>query len=409
VNADVVIIGGGAAGYFAAANLNRSDEPRKIVLIESGNRPLTKVRISGGGRCNVTYHELDIQRLSQNYPRGGRELIGAFSRFQPGDMIDWLNDRGVPTKVEPDGRVFPLSDDSGTIVRCLQTGAQQRGVSVITGKKVRRIQPGDESFQVVYADGESIQSKFVLLATGSHPSGHRLAKELGHHIVPSVPSLFTFNINDPRLKDLAGVSFPKIRIRFNLGGKTFEQEGALLITHWGLSGPAILKSSAWAARELSDAGYQGKLTLDFASTESEEQVRNLILQLLRDNPKKDLSRLPVPWVPKRYWKQLIQELFGEGLRCSEVSRKAVDLITGEIRRAEFEYEGKSTNKDEFVTAGGVELRDIDFRTMESRIQPRLFFAGEILDIDGVTGGFNFQNAWTTAYLCASAINSRLSC
>lgn len=408
MDADIMIIGGGAAGFFAAANLDSSHVKDGILLLEAGNRLMTKVRISGGGRCNVTHHEFDIRRLSEYYPRGGRELKGAFSRFQPRDLIAWLRDRGVATKIESDGRIFPVSDDSGTVIHCLREQAKRQGTRILTGKQVKTLTCSDEGFTAECSGGETLSSRYILIATGSHPSGYALAKAMGHSIVPPVPSLFTFKISDVRLEKLAGVSFSQVGLQLRCGGRTVKQQGALLITHWGLSGPAILKCSAWAARELHECDYQGHISIDFAPAETEETVRATLEKLLGEHPEKALSGLTLPWFPKRYWRQLTEQICGSGIRCAEVSRKMLALLVNEIRRADFSFSGKSTNKDEFVTAGGVELREVDFATMESKFHPGLFFAGEILNVDGVTGGFNFQNAWTTAFLCASTINLRLT-
>lgn len=408
MNVDVVIIGGGAAGFFTGANIEVDASSPDILLIEAGNKPLTKVSISGGGRCNVTHKEFDIERLSQFYPRGNRELRSVFSRFQPRDMIEWLNKRGVRTKTEEDGRVFPASDDSGTIIRCLQKEAYDRGVRLLTGKRVQFIEKTEDRFCIRFSKGEDpVFPRFVVLATGSHPGGHRLAANLGHKIIPPVPSLFTFNISDARLNGLAGLSFQNVMLRLSIGGKMFVQRGPILITHWGLSGPAILKCSAWAARELNENQYMGEITINFAPDETHENVSTLLHELLRENAQKKMAKLSVPWFPKRYWQQLIGSFCDSGLKCSQTSKKIIRKITSEIIDVTFKFTGKSTNKDEFVTAGGVDLLEVNFKTMQSKLQPHLFFAGEVLNIDGLTGGFNFQNAWSTAHICAKTIEGRL--
>ena len=408
MDADVVIVGGGAAGFFAAANLKADWKSGGVVLLEAGNRVMDKVRISGGGRCNVTHHQFDIRRLSEHYPRGGRELRGAFSRFQPRDMIDWLASKGVATKVEADGRVFPVSDDSGTIIHCLRNEAEKQGVRVMLQRRVKFLRVEPEGFEISCNREETIKCRYLLLATGGHVFGYQLAESLGHNVIPPVPSLFTFNIKDTRLADLAGISFPNVSLRIDCGKRIPEQQGGLLITHWGLSGPAVLRSSAWAARELHANHYQGNLIINFAPDEKEDQLREKLQRLLSEQPGKELRGLQLPWFPRRYWRQLVEHLLREDIRCAEISKKNLNLLIDQIRRAEFRFSGKSTNKDEFVTAGGVSLREIDFGTMESRICPGLYFAGEILDIDGITGGFNFQNAWTTAFICAQDVNFRSS-
>lgn len=336
---DLVVVGGGAAGFFAAINAKEAHPAARVLLLEKTLQPLAKVRISGGGRCNVTHGCFDPRKLVENYPRGRLELLGPFSRFQPEDTCKWFESRGVRLKMEDDGRMFPVSDSSETIVQCLMNEAKRLGVVVRLGAGVERIEKGF----LIHLKGEVIEAKALILATGSSKKGWEMAKSLGHTLVEPVPSLFTFNCPTSPLLDLAGISVPDGRIAIE--GTKFEARGPILLTHWGFSGPAPLRLSAFAARWLHERNYQATLLIDWG-----ESV-----------PKNLAKKLPIP---------------------------------------RFLLDGKTTFKYEFVTAGGILLKEVNFKTFESKIVPGLFFAGEILDIDGVTGGFNFQNAWTSAWLAS---------
>lgn len=339
----VIIIGGGAAGIFAAAQCKHCE----VIVLEKTRQLLSKVRISGGGRCNVTHAEFDPKKLVEHYPRGRKELLGPFHRFQPKDTIAWFEEQGVALKTEKDGRMFPTTDRSETIIACLLNAAKHADIRTEHG--VSKVEKQGDGFVVYLEKGGSLACDYLVLATGSNPKGHELATSLGHTIVSPVPSLFTFNIPTSPLLDLPGIVAKDVELSLS----NFKQRGDLLLTHWGFSGPAALKLSAWAARDLHACNYQTTLTVHW--------------------PKN---------VPMNLRKRLI------------------------ATHSEFAVEGKTTYKQEFVTCGGVDLKEIDFRTMESRIAANLFFTGEVLNIDGVTGGFNFQNAWTTAFLAASAINSK---
>lgn len=408
----VIVIGGGAAGFFGAIACAEAHPHTQVTLIEGGRTPLAKVRISGGGRCNVTHHCFDAARLVQSYPRGGKELRGAFTRFQPKDTVVWFESRGVRLKTEDDGRMFPVTDNSETIVNCLMEEARQLGVKLLTNtlvKSVKRVVNSSDrtSFEVSLKTGEKLSCDRLLIATGSNPLGYQFAKELGHEIEPLVPSLFTFNIRDRRLENLAGVSVENVSICLLDKGKKFlEQKGALLITHWGVSGPAVLKLSAWGARFLYEHNYQAHLQINWLPEYNFETLRQVLLTFKTDNAKrKILSYFPL-FVPKRLWQQLVTFVgIDPQTSWAELSKKSLENLVRELTQGQYQIQGKGVFKEEFVTCGGVKLKEVDFKTMESKISSGLYFAGEVLNIDGITGGFNFQSAWTTAWLAGNAMGN----
>lgn len=397
---EIGVIGGGAAGFFGAITAAEANPQARVTLFEAAAEPLGKVRISGGGRCNVTHHCFDPAQLVRHYPRGGRALRGAFSRFQPQDTIHWFGDRHVPLKTEADGRMFPTTDDSATIVHCLTRTAQALGVNVRLKTPVRHIEPG---WRLRLKDGDW-QGDCLLIATGSSPLGYRWVKELGHTLVPPVPSLFTFKVSDRRLAGLAGVSVPAAMLQLGTGKTKLQQTGPLLITHWGLSGPAVLKLSAWGARLLHDAGYQMPLIINWCPGENLETILRLLKTVKEEHPKRKLSTTsPVP-LPKRLWQSLLSAgVTNPDQPWATVAKGEMRAIALQLTQGQYAITGKGIFKEEFVTCGGVSLKEIDFKTMASRIHPGLYFAGEILDVDGVTGGFNFQNAWTTGWLAGQAM------
>ena len=403
----VVVIGGGAAGFFGAIACAKTHPHTQVTLLEASRQLLAKVRISGGGRCNVTHACFEPAGLVQNYPRGGKALRGAFSRFQSKDTVSWFGDRGVKLKTEPDGRMFPVTDDSETIVDCLIQAARSTGVKVRTGAAVVSVSRQTNEFEILLKSGEILQCDRVLLATGSSHIGYQIAKSLGHQIEPPVPSLFTFNVLDSKLRDLAGVSV-NAQLRLSLDGKTqLEQSGPLLITHWGLSGPAVLKLSAWGARMLHDCRYQATLLINWLPQYNPEVLRQKLLLVKSESPKKAIAVHRGIDLPHRLWQYLVARVgISEADRWAELSNKALNLLILELSQGQYLIQGKGVFKEEFVTCGGVNLKEVNFKTMESRCCPSLYFAGEILDIDGVTGGFNFQSAWTTAYLAGQAMGSR---
>lgn len=411
----IIVIGGGAAGFFSAITCAQTYPQARVTLLEAGRQLLAKVRISGGGRCNATHACFDPAILVQNYPRGGKALRGAFTRFQPRDTVEWFASHSVTLKTEADGRMFPVTDDSATIVNCLIRAAEDAGVNICTGDAVVSVnkltledwhggraitkEPG---FEIELKSGERLKCDRVILATGSNPSGFKWAKHLGHTIESPVPSLFTFNISDRRIEDLAGVSVANAKVK--LPEAKLEQSGPLLITHWGLSGPAVLKLSAWGARFLHDRHYRASLLINWLPQYNPEVLRQQLLGVKSQlSQRLVVSSCPFP-IPRRLWERLTSAIgIDEPKRWADIPNKTLDRLLQELVQGEYQIAGKGAFKEEFVTCGGVNLKEVDFKTMESRRCPGLYFAGEILDIDGVTGGFNFQSAWTTAWLAGSAI------
>ncbi|WP_448596492.1 NAD(P)/FAD-dependent oxidoreductase [Thermoleptolyngbya sp.] len=403
----ILIIGGGAAGFFGAIAAAESCPQARVLLLEAAREPLGKVRISGGGRCNVTHACFDPAVLVQHYPRGGKALRGAFTRFQPRDTVAWFQRRGVVLKTEADGRMFPTTDDSATIVDCLMRAAEAAGVQVKTGAAVTAVVRDEREFGVQLRGGGTLRGDRLLLATGSSPQGHRIAQALGHTLEPPVPSLFTFNVPESALRDLAGVSVESAQVRVKIADqKPLTQTGPLLITHWGLSGPAVLKLSAWGARALHDCGYRAIAQIHWLPAHPTEQVRQILQQTKTDWGKRVVRAAAPPQLPlpRRLWNYLGDRAqISPDQRWADLSKTQLHRLLQELTQSQHEISGKGVFKEEFVTCGGVSLKEVDFKTMESRLCPGLYFAGEILDIDGVTGGFNFQSAWTTGWLAGRAI------
>ena len=404
---NVIVIGGGAAGFFGAIACASANPQLKVTLLEAGGKPLAKVRISGGGRCNVTHHCFDPARLVEHYPRGGKALRGAFTRFQPKDTVQWYEERGVKLKTEPDGRMFPVTDSSETIINCLMQAAEQAKVDLRTGVGVKTVRHFDSEnrsyFQVELKNGR-LECDRLLIATGSNPLAYRWAKNLGHKIESSVPSLFTFNIKDPRLQGLAGVSVTDALVKMGSGKNKIEQTGALLITHWGVSGPAVLKLSAWGARFLYDLKYDSSLQINWLPEHNPESLKQVFTEFKQTNPKKKIINYCPVKLPKRLWQSFVNYVEVKPDKVwLEISKKELNKLVAEITQGQYEIKGKGVFKDEFVTCGGVSLKEVNFKTMESKKCPGLYFAGEVLDIDGVTGGFNFQSAWTTSWIAGQAI------
>ena len=398
----VVVIGGGAAGFFGAIACAEAYPEKRVILLEKARQVLSKVRISGGGRCNVTHACFESQLLVQNYPRGHKALRGPFSRFQPKDTIQWFQTRGVELKIEADGRMFPITDNSETIIQCFLSEIKRVGVDLRTEWGVESIQKKENQFLIISTKGESILADKVLMATGSTPKVYQWLENLGHRPIPAVPSLFTFHISDFSLDHLAGISVPKAMVK--IANTSLEQQGPLLITHWGFSGPAILKLSAWGARFLHEKNYKGTLIVNWLPELSQEALKEKLLQSKKESPQKLIvNECPFDFA-KNLWKALLLLAeIPESLKWVNLSHKQVSQMTFILQQGHFQIDGKSTYKDEFVTCGGINLDEVNFKTMESRLCPGLYFAGEILDIDGVTGGFNFQNAWTTSWVAAQSI------
>jgi predicted Rossmann fold flavoprotein len=404
----IVVIGGGAAGFMGAIACAEAHPHAQVTLLEAGREPLAKVRISGGGRCNVTHACFEPAVLVQNYPRGGKALRGAFSRFQPKDTIEWFRQRQVVLKTEADGRMFPTTDDSATIADCLLETARYAGVKLFTSATVKAIEKVGEQFHVTLKSGQVLLADRVLMATGGSPQGYALVKGLGHTIESPVPSLFTFNIKDDRIADLAGVSVSPVAVKLQAGEQKLEQTGPLLITHWGMSGPAILKLSAWGARALHDAGYKATLTVNWLPNHHPETLKKELLMVKGQLSKRAIATSCPVMMPRRLWESLIITAgITPQTRWAELSSKALNLLIQELLQGQYQVRGKGVFKEEFVTCGGICLKEVDFKTMMSKVVSGLYFAGEILDIDGVTGGFNFQSAWTTGWLAGQAMGQSI--
>lgn len=397
---DVIIIGGGAAGFFAAINVAEQNPDLKVVILERGKEVLTKVKVSGGGRCNVTHAEFIPKELTLNYPRGEKELLGPFHQFMTGDTIAWFEKRGVDLKIEEDGRMFPVSNSSQTIIDCFLNEADAHGVEILMNHSVKSIKPVNKSYKIETIQGE-FTSKKILIATGSNPKIWTLLENLGHTISPPVPSLFTFNITDERIQDIPGVVASHVEVK--VLGTDLWSEGPLLITHWGLSAPSILKLSAFGALELAKRHYKFQIEVNFIRQPFNECIESL-KALKQELAKKTVYKSTSFGLPKRLWHKLV---FASGIavetRWADLNKNQLENLSGQLTRAVFQVDGKSTFKEEFVTAGGINLKEVNFKTFESKLCNNMYFAGEVLNIDAVTGGFNFQNAWTGAFIAAKSM------
>ncbi|WP_375446740.1 NAD(P)/FAD-dependent oxidoreductase [uncultured Fibrella sp.] len=399
----LAIIGGGAAGFFGAIAAAEADPTATVTIYEKGRQVLQKVRVSGGGRCNVTHACFDHKKLVTHYPRGDRWLRPLLTQFDTATTVRWFEGRGVPLKTEADGRMFPTTDSSETIIDCLLGTARKLGIRIQTSCGVERLEPLATGGYVLHLlTGERTQADRVLVATGGYPQApsYGWMPEQAEPLQSPVPSLFTFNTPDNPLLDLAGVSVPMARVQ--VVGTKQQQSGPLLITHWGFSGPAVLKLSAWAARDLANCGYRFTLRINWLPDKNEDQLRVVMGTFRQQHPKKQVTSQNPVGLPARLWEAFCAEAgVTEGLRWADLPGKMQNRLIERIGNSQFAVAGKSTFKDEFVTCGGISLGAIDPQTLESHAHPGLFFAGEVLDVDGVTGGFNFQNAWTTGYVAGT--------
>ncbi|GAA5037742.1 flavoprotein [Marivirga lumbricoides] len=402
--ADIIIIGAGAAGIFAAINVAEANPGKKVLVVEKSSKLLAKVKVSGGGRCNVTNTCKEPGELIKNYPRGNKKLKKAFAEFGTTDTVNWFSERGVELHAEADGRMFPITNNSQTIIDCLLKACDKYKVEIITRANIETIEKLESSFQLTANANQLFECEKLLISTGGSNKieGYSWLEKLGHSINPPVPSLFTFNLTDKSITELSGLSVPDAEVK--IAGTKLSHRGPLLITHWGLSGPAVLKLSAWGARVLQEKEYQYTVLVNWISGNKEPEVRKMREEFQQENPLKKVAGTPPFQLPKRLWEYLSAKSgIDPELRWNNFSGKNFNKLVNSLVCDEYTASGKTTFKEEFVTCGGVKLGEVNMETLESRICPGLYFAGEVLDIDGVTGGFNFQAAWTTAYLAAKAM------
>ena len=401
---DLIVIGGGAAGFMSAITASENGL-KKIKILESSTKLLEKVRISGGGRCNVTNASWVPQEFIENYPRGGNKLLESFSRFATGDVFEWFELRGVKLKIEKDQRVFPYSDSSMDIVNCLRRSAENNGIKISTKTFIKKIERYKSNlFKVFISEEEFLISKKLLISTGGHPSGYRLAESLGHHIVKPVPSLFSFSCKDKLLRECIGVAIKNINLKVVVGNKNFKNKGDLLITHWGFSGPGILRLSAVAARDLYQQKYNCKLIINWCNLYPKELLKTI--NHLREIKGKStvINSRPLSYLTKRLWIYLLSKInINTNKTWSEVLSSERERIVNILLKDEYQISGKGPFGEEFVTSGGVSTNEVSFKTMESLKCKGLYFSGEVLDVDGITGGFNFQHCWTSGWLAGKAI------
>ena len=402
---DLVVVGGGAAGFMTAVTAAENGVER-IIILEGSSKLMEKVRISGGGRCNVTNASWIPSELAENYPRGGIKLLESFNRFAAGDVFDWFEKRGLNLKIEADNRVFPVSDSSLDVISCLKKNAINKGVEISTKFFVKEIlKTSDNLFTIFNSEKNSIIAKNIILSTGGHPSGHKLAKNFGHSIIRPVPSLFTFSTKETKLNECSGVSIKNIDIEIQLNNKSFKNRGDLLITHWGFSGPAVLKLSSIAARELFDQKYKFNLIIRWSNLEYKE-LKEKIDNLKFNNGKLNLINLrPLPLLTKRLWVFLLNKMeINKDKKWSDLLANEREKMINSLLKDKYIISSKGPFGEEFVTSGGVSINEVNFKSMESLICPGLFFSGEVLDVDGITGGFNFQHCWTSGWLAGQSVS-----
>ena len=404
MKSDLVVIGGGASGFMGAITSIKSGI-RSVVILESTSKVLEKVRISGGGRCNITNSCIEISNLVNNYPRGQKQLISLFNRFSTTDAFEWFQSRGVFLKIEKDGRVFPFSDSSLDVINCLRDVAAESGIKVFTNSHVKQISKSNDGFNILIKGNKSIVSKNILICTGGHSSGRKLAISLGHSIVKPVPSLFSLSTSEKSLKACSGITL-NVEARLTVNKKKYNENGSILITHKGFSGPVILRLSAFSARDLHDNKYIGDLRINWLRMNEDEVRRKIDLFKSENGSKFLLNNKPFNDLPRSLWKSfLMHENIDNNLRWCELSKQNKESLVRCLITKSYSIKSRGPFGEEFVTAGGVSLKEINFKTMESKICKGLFFAGEILDIDGITGGFNFQHCWTSGWIAGKSIVS----
>ena len=404
----LVVIGGGAAGFFCAVNAARLYPSLEVMILEKSNHLLSKLRVSGGGRCNVTHACFSIAEMIKKYPRGASFLKKAFHHFFTSDTITWFKERGVEIKTESDGRMFPVSNTSQTIIDCLMQEANQYGVTILMNREVKEIVKKDNGFNLLFSNHSIIETDFLCIASGGYPKSLQFEwlTKIGHTVESPVPSLFTFNMPDNPITALMGIAVEKVQVKIR--GSKLVEDGPMLITHWGMSGPAILKLSAWGARELASKNWQFGIIINWLPIYTEQTLKEKFQQVRFDIAAQKISNRNPFSLPQRLWDYLLQQSgVNENIRWADLPAKEQNKLIKNICAQEFSVNGKTTFKEEFVTSGGISLDEVDHASMQSKMVPNLFFAGEVLNIDGVTGGFNFQNAWTTAWIAAQAIGSNL--
>jgi predicted Rossmann fold flavoprotein len=404
----LVVVGGGAAGFFCAVNAARLYPSLEVMMVEKSSHLLSKVRISGGGRCNVTHACFSIAEMIKKYPRGAGFLKKAFHHFFTTDTIAWFKERGVEIKTESDGRMFPMSNSSQTIIDCLMQEANRYGVTILMNREVKEITIKDSGFQLLFSNSTILETDFLCIASGGYPKSSQFEwlQKIGHTIESPVPSLFTFNMPGNPITALMGITVEKVQVKI-MGSKLVE-EGPMLITHWGMSGPAILKLSAWGARELAIKNWQFGIVINWLPAYNEQTLKDKFQQVRFDIAAQKISNRNPFLLPQRLWEYLLQQSgVNENIRWADLPAKEQNKLIKNICAQEFSVNGKTTFKEEFVTSGGISLEEVDHASMQSKILPNLFFAGEVLNVDGVTGGFNFQNAWTTGWIAAKAIGGNL--
>ncbi|WP_462250196.1 BaiN/RdsA family NAD(P)/FAD-dependent oxidoreductase [Ekhidna sp.] len=397
----VIVIGGGAAGFFSAINIAEKNPGYQVTILEKTNKLLSKVKVSGGGRCNVTNERAKPSELVNFYPRGGKKLHQVFKKFTTSDMVNWLKSKGVETKTENDLRMFPITDSSQTIIDCFLSEANRLNVQIIQNQSMTRIEQIAYKWKITTTNSDFEADK-VIIATGSSPASLNLLSDLGLELSALEPSLFTFNIKDERLNQLQGISFTNANIKIT--GSKLEESGPLLITHWGLSGPAILKLSAWGAYHLASVDYQFDILVNYVGNLKSEEIREQLIKYKSLNPKRKLINYPLFELPKRFWENMLIICgIDDNHSCSDLSKKQINKLVEELYQGRYKVTGKSTFKDEFVTAGGIKLAEIDLNTFECKRYPNLYIAGEVLDIDALTGGFNFQACWSAGWIISDNI------
>ena len=402
----LVVIGGGAAGFFCAIQAAALNPSLEVIIVEKTTKLLSKVKVSGGGRCNVTHSCFSIAEMIKNYPRGEKFVKKAFHQFFTLDTINWFDKKGVQLKTEPDGRMFPVTNSSQTIIDCLMKEVNKYGITIIMNREVRQLATLNGHLEITFSNDEKIIADYVCVASGGYAKSSQFdwLKALGHSIEEPVPSLFTFNIPADPIRELMGITVENVTVK--IIGTKFIQQGPMLITHWGLSGPAILKLSAFAARELYKLNYDFKISINWLPLYNEQTLRDNFISLRRElAAQKIVNRNPF-FLPQRLWEYFLQQSgINKDIRWADLPAKQQNVLIKILCMQEFQVKGKTTFKEEFVTAGGIKLNEIDVNTMQSKIVPNLFFAGEVMDVDGITGGFNFQHAWTSGWIAGKAIGS----